>query len=995
MNKKSLKVLNNAVENNELDNFGSSRRNFLKILGASTAVVATGCADSAQQQILPHVKGDPEANPGVAVWYSSTCTECSAGCGIRVRTREGRAVKIEGNPDHPVNQGGLCAMGQAALQGLYDPDRIRQPLVRNASGNLQPTTWADAMVKVSSAMKEAKGKKAFISGSQSGTQKDLLDQWCDAFNCEQLVYEPFDQVDLAEACDIVYGKKVIPNFAFENSDLILSFGADFLETWIAPTQYARGWSKAKKQKHPVKFVHIEPRLSLTGANADMWLAGKPASEIAVAKAILSALIKQGKGKDLSEGLISDIKKLCGDMDAVKAAKISGIKAEKILLITQFCADAKSPLVIAGGAAGSSNAARSLHVVTQLINLVSGSVGKTVTFGAVRKPQSDLSKLGKLIEKLESKQEFSLVFVSGTNPAYSLPSAQRFNYALRRAGLVVSISTQLDETARLADVVLPMHTSLESWGDNDSVSGFRSLMQPTMTPVFDTKSFGDLLLQIAKDAGKESVANGSETYKDYLMKSWEAVYASTKDKPANFRQFWLDSLDRGGYFAEYDSNGQAGEANTAQLAKLESKAKFFDTAVGSSSPVLLPYASVRAFDGRAANKPWLHELPDPVTKIVWGSWVEMHPKTAKKYGIKQGGMVKLSNKFGEVNAPAYVTEYVSEDVVAVPIGSGHSSFGRYAEQIQNGNVLQMIPDQLGTTGGVSFLSTKVKVSEGRGNEYVVQTQGSDSQMGRDIARTKFIGNDHHDDHHGHHGHHEPKQMYEQRKHPLYKWAMAVDLAACTGCSACVVACYAENNIPVVGRKVAYQGREMSWLRIERYYEGSAEELQVSFIPMMCQHCNNAPCEPVCPVYATYHNEEGTNAMVYNRCVGTRYCGNNCSYKVRRFNWFEFDWPEPLNMQLNPDVTKRTAGVMEKCSFCVQRINDAKDHAKDEGRMVADGEIKPACVQSCPTEALVFGDINDPNSKVSKLAHSDRAYKVLDHHLNTQPAVNYLENVKYKI
>jgi molybdopterin-containing oxidoreductase family iron-sulfur binding subunit len=288
------------------------------------------------------------------------------------------------------------------------------------------------------------------------------------------------------------------------------------------------------------------------------------------------------------------------------------------------------------------------------------------------------------------------------------------------------------------------------------------------------------------------------------------------------------------------------------------------------------------------------------------------------------------------------------------------------------------------------------------------------MGRDLAKTKMLTGvaaaaAHADDHHGssygahgsegHGGHHEVKQMYHQREHPLYEWGMNIDLAACTGCSACVVACYAENNIPVVGKKIVSQGREMSWIRIERYYdsvptESGGEELKVSFLPMMCQHCQNAPCEPVCPVYATYHNEEGMNAMIYNRCVGTRYCSNNCSYKVRRFNWFQYEWPELLDWQVNPDVTKRTVGIMEKCTFCVQRIAEAKDIAKDLGRSVEDGEVTPACVQTCPTQAITFGNLKDPNSRVSKLAHGERAYKVLDHHLNTQPSVSYLEDIRYK-
>jgi molybdopterin-containing oxidoreductase family iron-sulfur binding subunit len=516
----------------------------------------------------------------------------------------------------------------------------------------------------------------------------------------------------------------------------------------------------------------------------------------------------------------------------------------------------------------------------------------------------------------------------------------------------------------------------------------------MSPVFDTRQLGDLLIELSG----ADVADGAETYLDFVKKRWEKIYDKASKKPATFLRFWQESVERGGYFADYSRSGSSSaNLKIAALNGKFEKPEFSDKGAAKKGPVLYPYPSVKSFDGRAANRPWLQELPDPITKAVWGSWVEMHPVTAKKYGVKQGDAVKLSTHYGEVNAPAYVTEYVSKDVVAVPIGDGHSSYGRFATE-EGGNVLQMLPDQLALKGAaVQLLSTRVGVEKGPVPSKLVVTQGSDSQMDRHLARTKTLEPGHHDDHHdGHHGHHdEVEHFYDQRKHPLYHWGLAVDLSACTGCSACVVACYAENNIPTVGKDVCAQGREMSWLMIDRYYDGPAEELTVTHQPRMCQHCNNAPCEPVCPVYATYHTEEGLNAMVYNRCVGTRYCGNNCSYKVRRYNWFEFDWPEPLNWQLNPDVTKRTAGVMEKCSFCVQRINEGKDRAKDEGRVVNDGEIKPACVQSCPTEALVFGNLNDKDSKVSKLSKSDKAYKVLDHHLNTQPAVSYLENVKHKV
>jgi molybdopterin-containing oxidoreductase family iron-sulfur binding subunit len=432
-------------------------------------------------------------------------------------------------------------------------------------------------------------------------------------------------------------------------------------------------------------------------------------------------------------------------------------------------------------------------------------------------------------------------------------------------------------------------------------------------------------------------------------------------------------------------------------------------------ILYPYPSVKSFDGRAANRPWMQELPDPITQAVWGAWAEVHSNTAKRLHLAHGDALILRTDDGEVHVPVYVSDYVHEDIVAVPLGQGHSAYGRYAKSAGKGNVYSLLPKQLAKgVDAVPLLGTHVKAVRGVGDGNLVVTQEFGSQMGRDLAKTTMLsgaagvaahaaaqhGEGYGSDHSGGHGeHHEVKQMYHQREHPLYQWGMTIDLAACTGCSACVVACYAENNIPVVGKKIVSQGREMSWLRIERYYdsmptESGGEELKVSFLPMMCQHCQNAPCEPVCPVYATYHNEEGMNAMIYNRCVGTRYCSNNCSYKVRRFNWFQYEWPELLDWQVNPDVTKRTVGVMEKCTFCVQRIAEAKDIAKDLGRSVEDGEITPACVQTCPTQALAFGNLKDPNSRVSKLAKNERAYKVLDHHLNTQPSVSYLEDIRYK-
>jgi molybdopterin-containing oxidoreductase family iron-sulfur binding subunit len=617
----------------------------------------------------------------------------------------------------------------------------------------------------------------------------------------------------------------------------------------------------------------------------------------------------------------------------------------------------------------------------------------------------------------------VLFTFGTNPAFTFPSSFGFDYAVnqvgikggdsnKKAGLVVAFSSFLDETTQLADYILPVHTGLEDWGYTRPTNDAISIIQPSMRPIFDTQSVGDVLMTIASNANKPVGSDDISSFDKFVKSNF--LKATAAQAGGNTEKFWMASLENGGYFPATGAVSGAKPTINPSIFSLSfgiSKAHLHDDEL-----TLYPYPSVKTFDGRAANKPWMQELADPITQAVWGAWAEIHPNTAKKFGLKQGDAVILRTDDGEAHVPAYVTEHVHEGLVAVPLGQGHTAYGRYAKASGDGSAYSLLPKTLATgVGALPLSGSAVKVVRGLGSGNLVTVQDFSDQMDRELARTTIIGGaaggiahahgeghggEHGGEHgSGHAGHHEPKQMYEQREHPVYEWGLALDLAACTGCSACVIACQAENNIPVVGKKIVSQGREMAWIRIERYYdsvktEDGGEELKVSFLPMMCQHCQNAPCEPVCPVYATYHNEEGVNAMVYNRCVGTRYCSNNCSYKVRRFNWFQYEWPELLDWQVNPDVTKRTVGVMEKCTFCVQRIAEAKDIAKDLGRLVEDGEITPACVQTCPTQAITFGNLKDPNSKVSKASKHERAYKVLDHHLNTQPAVSYLNDIRYK-
>ena len=1001
-----------------------TRRRFLQVLGATSAVGAAACASPAKQEILPYVKADPEQIPGVSVWYSSTCTECSAGCGLRVRTREGRAVKVEGNPNSPVNRGSLCALGQSTLQSVYDSDRIRQPLKKKgmtAEGPVfEATTWDEVYGKINEALTNATNKKLLITGETQAAHTDLLTPWLSQLGFNQVVWDPMQPVAVAKASELVYGTYGVPTFAIDKAEVVVNFGADFLETFVNPVGYARQWADSRRSEKPLRFVHIEPRLSLTGANADLWLKSNPGSEVRAALFIIGQLIQRGRTQGLSGDTLSSLKEITKGITPEAVEEETGISKEKLLLVSQYLADADTSLVLAGGTASSTANPLPLQVAANILNVMLGNVGKTVNIAQMATPRSSASDLAAAINDMQ-QGKVDVLFTYGSNPAFTFPAAHGYDFAVnqvsikdgaKKAGLVVAFSSFLDETAQLADYILPVHTGLEDWGYTRPTKDAISLIQPSMRPIFDTQSVGDVLLTIASNANKTIVPAEVTSFDKFVKANF--LTATSAQAGSDTEKFWIESLEKGGYFPTSTGNGSS---------KVSINPSIFQLSYGISRPhlhddelILYPYPSVKTFDGRAANKPWMQELADPITQAVWGAWAEIHPDTAKKFGLKQGDAVILRTDDGEAHVPAYVTEHVHPGIVAIPLGQGHTAYGRYAKAAGNGSVYGLLSKAIATDAeALPLTGSPVKVIRGLGKGDLVTVQDFSDQLDRELSRTTIIGgaavaaahaagdahaSGHGDGHgEGHNGHHEPKQMYEQREHPLYQWGLAIDLAACTGCSACVVACQAENNIPVVGKKIVNQGREMAWIRIERYYdaiktEDGGEELKVSFLPMMCQHCQNAPCEPVCPVYATYHNEEGMNAMVYNRCVGTRYCSNNCSYKVRRFNWFQYEWPELLDWQVNPDVTKRTVGVMEKCTFCVQRIAEAKDIAKDLGRLVEDGEATPACVQTCPTQALTFGNLKDPNSKVSKVAKHERAYKVLDHHLNTQPSVSYLNDIRYK-
>ena len=994
------------------------RRDFIKILGGATVATALpGCTLKKPHSLIPYVIPDEEIIPGKAVWYATVCRECPAGCGLHVRVREGRAVKAEGNPVHPVNQGALCSRGQASLQGMYNPDRIQHPLLKTASGGWQQITWADAEKLVDEKISEltSKGRGdsiAWMTPHVTGALDDAVDGFLRAVGSRRrLRYEPFAFEGLKRANDIAFGKPVIPSYHFDKAKFVLSFGADFLETWISPVGFARDFAAMREFNGTSSgsFVYVGPRLSMTATNADVWISVPPGTEGAFALALLNVIMTNGLATGMSLADANDLLKITRQFTVSKVAALTGVAKERIRTLALDLGQAKPSLVVGGGTVLGGESEAAALVGINLLNYALGNIGTTVDFDVPMTlsdagSYADLSRFARSMEQ----GEVSLLFLSETNPVYATPPSANFAHALDRVLFTVAFSSFMDETTARATLVLPTLTPLESWGDHEPVAGVRGLLQPVMQPVFaDARMLGDVLLRMTENVTKRTTYTSTEQpFLAFVRDRWRQLHRSARTT-TSFDVWWNEQLANGGTFAPSSPARRrvSWRPSTATLSRI------FDGIPANPPPefTLVAYPSLHHFDGRGANRPWLQEVPDPMTQLTWENWVEIHPRDAQRFGIAKGDLVELHTQHGTIEIRAYVYAGVRQGTIAVPIGQGHTEYGRYAQNTGS-NVLRLLPPlPLDSSGGIRWTGVTVGIVNKGQRKQLADVAGSDHVHGRNIVQvvtveellrqTKDLQEGKVPGSSEAHGTQGSESLYPEHEHPDHRWGMTIDLDKCTGCSACVTACYAENNIPVVGRTQVEIGRELSWLRVERYFDDVPVDPlapytpNAEFLPMMCQHCDNAPCEPVCPVYAAYHTPEGLNAQVYNRCVGTRYCSNNCPYKVRRFNWFDYEFPEPLNWQLNPDVTVRSKGVMEKCTMCVQRIVDVRTTAKQEGRSIVDGEITTACQQACPSQAIVFGDLKDPESRVNKLRdkNAPRGYRVLEE-LNTQPAVVYLKEIR---
>jgi anaerobic selenocysteine-containing dehydrogenase/Fe-S-cluster-containing dehydrogenase component len=998
---------------------GMNRRKFLRVLGVTGggAAAMAGCSTERVEKLIPYLVPVEDQIPGVATYYASTCRECPAGCGVHVRVREGRAVKLEGNPEHPVNRGKLCARAQAALQGTYNPDRLRGPLARTPAGTFQPVTWDEALNQVVEQLKRAAaGSVWFLTGGEAGSFERLVRDWLDALGSRHAVtFEPFAYEALRQANRRVFGGTALPAYRFADAECVVSFGADFLAVWLSPVEHARGFS-AMHGYHDGRmgrYVHVEPRLSLSAMSADEWIAPAPGTEGAVALAMAHVIVNHHLDRAPADAV--QLRPLLQPYEPDAMAERTGVSGETIhRLAAEFAA--RPSVALPGGVGTQHRDAELTAVAVNLLNYVAGNVGHTVVFGPPG--GADVPSYAALADLVGAarRNEVGVLFVHGANPAYATPPGLGAAEALAAVPYKVSFARYLDETTALADLVLPDHDPYEQWNDYTPRAGVHALLQPVMLPVFDTRQTGDVLIDLARRLGGAPAARFAlggaqqELYKAYVQQRWRELQREVGDgRP--FDEFWREAVQHGGIWRE----APVVPARVARGLTLE---PLRESRVGPLTAIVYPSATL--YDGRGANRPWLQELPDPVTRMTWGTWVEVHPDTAARLAIAEGDVVELRSEAGAIEAPVYLYPGLRPDVVAVPLGQGHTAYGRYARD-RGANALRLLDHAPAAFGGLAYYVAVTMTPTGA-HVRLAKTEGRTRQLDRGIAQAVTLAGIASGalDHKFQLPEAAPIPEREERtlekvaerqkaatKYGPYawettRWGMAIDLARCTGCSACVAACSAENNIPFVGADQVTRGREMQWIRIERYFEGGegGGPLEARVLPMLCQQCANAPCEPVCPVFAAYHTADGLNGQAYNRCVGTRYCNNNCPYKVRYFNWYDranpddhatFAWEEPLQWLLNPDVTVRSKGVMEKCTFCVQRIRGAQNEARVAGTELKDGDIVTACQQTCPADAIVFGNLTDTGSRVARLAADPRRYRVLES-LNTQPAVTYLMKVR---
>lgn len=949
-------------EGTEKDGF--ARREFLKLMGASVALTtAAGCIRRPVQKMVPYVKQPEEVTLGVSNYYTSSYFDGQEGFGLLVKSREGRPVHIEGNPSYPLNGSAVSSQAQASLLSLYDPERLQKPyrnLLNEARTNKETVSvsWEDLDNKVVEQLKN--GSVAILTGNiSSPATQAVIKDFCSGFKAEHYAWEPLAQDDVALGQKQSFGgEAMFPEYRYDKAQTIVSIDADFLGAWGPSTSASALFANGRRDPDKMtRLYSFDSVYSLTGANADIRFRIKPSQQLDVVLALIDGV--QGKEPRLGELAIS--------AEAFKK------------LVTDLKKNAGSSIVVAGGISTRTVDSEHLQIAVNYLNHLLGNDGKTIL--AKMESSASYSSMLKLIKDMNAGQIKTLI-IYRQNPFYALAQSFGFNEALKKVATVVYIGDIMDETAQFSHFIATDNHALETWNDTEFSKGVYGIHQPLIRTMYDTRSFQLSLMTWAFMAkvGPERLQK-YETFYDYLRAFIKSDILPKYGKGQDFDSFWNRLLQQG-FVGEVSSSTGARSFKSELFGHVKKQSQ-------SQKLELVLYATSHIGDGRLANVGWLQELPNPVSKIVWDNYASVSLKTAEAMKLKQGDVVTVKTGQASMELPLHIQPGLHDEVVAIAVGYGRTHAGK----VGNGIGVNAFPFVEVKDGNAIFAGQAVEIIK-TGKKYdLVTTQGHDSMEGRQII-VQATNKDYEANKGANIHRHHTWSIWSGHQYNGHKWGMAIDLNTCTGCSSCMTACQSENNIHVVGKKYVMQGREMHWIRIDRYYVGEAENAQAVFQPMMCQHCDNAPCEVVCPVAATVHSNEGLNEMVYNRCVGTRYCSNNCPYKVRRFNWFNYAKliESPMHMSLNPEITVRTRGVMEKCSFCVQRIKAAKNVAVQENRSLKDGDIKVACETACPTKAITFGDLNDDNSRVAKVfAKEERSYALLEEWY-AKPSVRYMSKIR---
>ena len=957
------------------EEMSSSRRDFLQLMGAGLALTSASCMRRPAEKLVPYVNRPADIVLGSANYYASSYYDGGEGFSTLIKTREGRPIKIEGNEEAKLlNGSALSPRAHAYILSLYDPERAKGPkqnLFNDKKTNKETVniTFEELDEKLAKEFKE--GKTALLTGRipSPSTQK-LIQTFRSVFQVKHYVWQALSMEDLIEAQKISYGKALAPSYNISQARFIFSLNCDFLGTYLSSTEFQKQFAKSRRPNGQMsRLVVLESLMSLTGSNADERHRLKTQDQMTVLMALTSALIRQG-----AFFAPSRLKALVKNYEsAISHLQIPHEKWEE--WAKELIQHRGQGLILFGGLRSQTKDSLEVHTLVNFLNSALGNDGKTVNYSqAYPYKFGSYSQMEKLISDLNAGRVTKLI-IHGVNPIYSYANSPALLQALKKAQLLIYTGDRMDETGSYADYLVPDSHPLEKWADWEFKKAVFSIQQPAIRPLYNTRAFEDSLIAWIKASGSGAIS--VENFYKYMKSHWQKGRAL-------------------GFWERFLKKGVSGSQKTAiSISRSFRESAFntlkkYDASQKGGKYFLTLYESAGLKQGELSNVAWLMEFPDPVTKICWDNYLCVSPATALKENLKEGTVVAVKTQQVTIEAPVHIQPGQEDSVLALAVGYGRTKAGA----IGNNKGVNAYPAAY-TNNGFIFSGQPSLIK--KTNKYVplANVQGHHSMEGREIVLETSLEEFKKDPSSGLPHHHKVPSLWSQHKYKGHKWGMVIDLNSCNGCGTCMIACQSENNIPTVGKKYVLEGREMHWIRVDRYYKGGPENPSAVHQPVVCMHCDNAPCETVCPVLATVHSDEGTNDMIYNRCVGTRYCSNNCPYKVRRFNWFDYTkklGQKPLNLVLNPEVTVRNRGVMEKCTFCIQKIQEGKARAKKENRKVKDGDIQTACQQSCPAEAIVFGDLNDSESKVSKAFQAKNSYSLLDHLLNTKPAVKYQTKVR---